>query len=286
MVSSDSDAPYQFTLSGLSLGAQQLEARVFDSGNAISYGIANIAVVSSTPTSTVPSKPDVDSITSSTPKLSGLTTVNALITIYNNGVNIGAVTANGSGNWSYTVTPPLAAGTHVFTVTSTAPSATESAPSPGTIVTVSSGGGGGGGGGGAGGGSSTTPEKPAVSDPTSSTPTLSGITTPNALITIYDNGIKIGSVTADGLGKWSYTVSPPLSAGTHVLTVTSTAPSASESAPSLGETITVSGGGTTPSAPSSSEKSSSCGLGSALAFILLFTGVWWQTLIRIEGNNK
>ena len=260
-------SPYSFTLTNLVAGAHSLEARVTDNTGAISYAVNTIASKTA-----VLLKPDITSPTTSSatvgvpftytimannsPTSFGASGLPASLSISGNVVS-GTFTA--SGSFTFTVTATNDAGTDSQLVNST--------------VSVS-------------GGGSTTPAKPAVDNFTSSTPTLSGTTTANALITIYDNGVKIGTVTANGSGIWTYTVAPPLSAGIHVLTVTSTAPSAAESAPSLGETITVSGGSTTPSAPSSGEKSSSCGLGRALAFFLLFTGLWRQTLVRAERKNK
>jgi hypothetical protein len=39
------------------------------------------------------------------------------------------------------------------------------------------------------------------------TPSFSGTTEGNALITVYDNGKQIGQIAADGTGSWNYT--PP-----------------------------------------------------------------------------
>ena len=53
------------------------------------------------------------------PTLNGTTEANARVDIYDNGSFVISVTADGSGNWSYTPTTALAQGTHSFTITAT-----------------------------------------------------------------------------------------------------------------------------------------------------------------------
>ena len=53
------------------------------------------------------------------PTLNGITEANARVDIYDNGSFVTSVTADGSGNWSYTPTTALAQGTHSFTITAT-----------------------------------------------------------------------------------------------------------------------------------------------------------------------
>ncbi|ENX12201.1 hypothetical protein F895_03128 [Acinetobacter sp. CIP 64.2] len=53
-------------------------------------------------------------------------------------------------------------------------------------------------------------------------PTLSGIGEAKALLTVYDNGQPIGTVTVGDNGKWSFNVNQDLSLGTHKITLTLT----------------------------------------------------------------
>ncbi len=138
--SSDSFSPYKFTLSSLAAGNYTLEARAYDGASGFTSRYITISVIGSTPPPSVPpppAKPAISSTTSSTPTLSGTTSPNAIITIYDNGAKIGSATADSSGKWSYTVLPPLAEGAHIITVTAKFSGGAESAPSPSVTVTVS-----------------------------------------------------------------------------------------------------------------------------------------------------
>ncbi|MDE4081434.1 MULTISPECIES: Ig-like domain-containing protein [Enterobacter cloacae complex] len=54
------------------------------------------------------------------------------------------------------------------------------------------------------------------------TPTLSGSAAPGDVVSILDNGKVIGTVKADGSGKWSFTPDTALADGKHTFTVTAT----------------------------------------------------------------
>ncbi|WP_395280388.1 Ig-like domain-containing protein [Enterobacter cloacae] len=54
------------------------------------------------------------------------------------------------------------------------------------------------------------------------TPTLSGSAAPGDVVSILDNGNVIGTVKADGSGKWSFTPDTALADGQHTFTVTAT----------------------------------------------------------------
>ncbi|MDR9466592.1 Ig-like domain-containing protein, partial [Pseudomonas aeruginosa] len=124
-----------------------------------------------------------------------------------NGNPIGQVTADGSGNWSFTPTTPLPNGT-VVNATATDASGNTSA---GSSVTVDS----------------VAPATPVI-NPSNGT-TLSGTAEPGSSVTLTDgNGNPIGQVTADGSGNWSFTPSTPLADGT-VVNATATDPAGNTS---------------------------------------------------------
>ncbi len=62
------------------------------------------------------------------------------------------------------------------------------------------------------------------------TPTLSGSAAANATVTLYDNGVFLGSVQASAAGEWSFTPENALSNGSHIFTA-----SASDAAGNLSE---------------------------------------------------
>ncbi|MBG6464658.1 BapA prefix-like domain-containing protein [Pseudomonas aeruginosa] len=126
-----------------------------------------------------------------------------------NGNPIGQVTADGSGNWTFTPSTPLPNGT-VVNATATDPSGNASPPASVTVDAVA-------------------PATPVV-NPSNGT-TLSGTAEPGATVTLTDgNGNPIGQVTAAGSGNWSFTPTTPLPNGT-VVNATATDASGNTSAP-------------------------------------------------------
>ncbi|MCO1808834.1 Ig-like domain repeat protein, partial [Pseudomonas aeruginosa] len=178
--------------------------------------LANGTVVNATasdPTGNTssPASVTVDSVAPAAPvvnpsngaEISGTAEPGATVTLTDGSGNpIGQVTADGSGNWSFTPTTPLPNGT-VVNATATDASGNTSA---GSSVTVDS----------------VAPATPVI-NPSNGT-TLSGTAEPGSSVTLTDgNGNPIGQVTADGSGNWSFTPSTPLADGT-VVNATATDP--------------------------------------------------------------
>ncbi|MBG7317782.1 BapA prefix-like domain-containing protein [Pseudomonas aeruginosa] len=160
-----------------------------------------------------PAPPTVDPSNGTT--LSGTAEPGATVTLTDgNGNPIGQVTADGSGNWTFTPSTPLPNGT-VVNATATDPSGNASSPASVTVDAVA-------------------PATPVV-NPSNGT-TLSGTAEPGATVTLTDgNGNPIGQVTADGSGNWSFTPTTPLPNGT-VVNATATDASGNTSA---GSSVTV-----------------------------------------------
>ncbi|MEI9884875.1 Ig-like domain-containing protein, partial [Atlantibacter hermannii] len=71
----------------------------------------------------------------STPTLSGEAEPGSTVVIYDNGTEIGSVTADENGNWSFTPATTLDDGEHAFTVNVTDPAGnTSPATAAGTIT--------------------------------------------------------------------------------------------------------------------------------------------------------
>ncbi|MBN7866571.1 BapA prefix-like domain-containing protein [Pseudomonas aeruginosa] len=166
--------------------------------------VVNVVARDAAGNSSPPASVTVDAVAPATPTvdpsngttLSGTAEPGATVTLTDgNGNPIGQVTADGSGNWSFTPGTPLANGTVVNATATDASGNT----SPGSSVTVDS----------------VAPATPVV-NPSNGT-TLSGTAEPGATVTLTDgNGNPIGQVTADGSGNWSFTPSTPLANGTVV----------------------------------------------------------------------
>ncbi|WP_085598804.1 Ig-like domain-containing protein [Pseudomonas sp. B10(2017)] len=143
--------------------------------------------------------------------LSGTAEPNSTVTLTDGSGNpIGQVTADGSGNWSYTPTTPLPDGTVINVVAQDAAGNT-SAPTSTTV-------------------DAQAPAAPVV-NPSNGT-TISGTAEPGSTVTLTDaGGNPIGQVTADGSGNWSFTPGSPLPNGT-VVNATATDATGNTSAPS------------------------------------------------------
>ncbi|MBG6781865.1 BapA prefix-like domain-containing protein [Pseudomonas aeruginosa] len=185
--------------------------------------VVNVVARDAAGNSSPPASVTVDAVAPATPTvdpsngttLSGTAEPGATVTLADgNGNPIGQVTADGSGNWTFTPSTPLPNGT-VVNATATDPSGNASSPASVTVDAVA-------------------PATPVV-NPSNGT-TLSGTAEPGATVTLTDgNGNPIGQVTADGSGNWSFTPTTPLPNGT-VVNATATDASGNTSA---GSSVTV-----------------------------------------------
>ncbi|HBO2037551.1 TPA: BapA prefix-like domain-containing protein, partial [Pseudomonas aeruginosa] len=185
--------------------------------------VVNVVARDAAGNSSPPASVTVDAVAPATPTvdpsngttLSGTAEPGATVTLTDgNGNPIGQVTADGSGNWTFTPSTPLPNGT-VVNATATDPSGNASSPASVTVDAVA-------------------PATPVV-NPSNGT-TLSGTAEPGATVTLTDgNGNPIGQVTADGSGNWSFTPTTPLPNGT-VVNTTATDASGNTSA---GSSVTV-----------------------------------------------
>uniref|UniRef100_UPI00053EBDC7 Ig-like domain-containing protein n=1 Tax=Pseudomonas aeruginosa TaxID=287 RepID=UPI00053EBDC7 len=150
--------------------------------------VVNVVARDAAGNSSPPASVTVDAVAPATPTvdpsngttLSGTAEPGSSVTLTDgNGNPIGQVTADGSGNWTFTPSTPLPNGT-VVNATATDPSGNASSPASVTVDAVA-------------------PATPVV-NPSNGT-TLSGTAEPGATVTLTDgNGNPIGQVTADGSG--------------------------------------------------------------------------------------
>ncbi|CDZ76026.1 Exoglucanase B precursor [Legionella massiliensis] len=179
-----------------------------------------------------------ESTNDSTPTLTGTAEAGSTVRIYDNGTLIGSVTADSTGNWSFTPSTPLANGAHSLTVTATDAAGNVSTPTAAFGFTVDT----------------TAPAIPIIAGLTDnvapvtglispggstndSTPTLMGTAEPGTLISVYDGNTLLGTTTTDSIGNWSFT--PTLADGSHSLTVTATDAAGNVSSPTATLAFTV-----------------------------------------------
>ncbi|WP_153655721.1 Ig-like domain-containing protein, partial [Pseudomonas aeruginosa] len=173
--------------------------------------VVNVVARDAAGNSSPPASVTVDAVAPATPTvdpsngttLSGTAEPGSSVTLTDgNGNPIGQVTADGSGNWTYTPSTPIANGTVVNVVAEDA--AGNSSP-PATVTVDSS-----------------APPAPVINP--SNGVVISGTAEAGATVTLTDaGGNPIGQVTADGSGNWSFTPGTPLANGT-VIVATATDP--------------------------------------------------------------
>ncbi|OAE47742.1 Ig-like domain repeat protein [Enterobacter cloacae] len=157
------------------------------------------------------------------PQLTGTAEAGSTVTIYDNGIAIGTAVVGSNGSWSFTPSVNLSEGSHQLTVRATDVAGNTGPASPAFTVTVDV----------------TTPPAPTgfiVNDDTGglkgaitagqvtdeSQPRLTGRGEPGSTITVYDNGVAIGSTTVLPNGTWSITPTTPLAEGAHSITLRET----------------------------------------------------------------
>lgn len=171
------------------------------------------------------------------PTLSGSGTNGETITIYDGNTPIGQVQVI-NGSWSFTPPTGLGEGSHNLTITATDAAGNTSVASDPFVVVVDT----------------TPPVAPTIASATDdsepqtgvignggstndTTPDFSGSGEEGSTITVYDNGVKIGTAQVTN-GSWSFTA-PTLATGSHVITVTATDAMGNVSAPSAAYTVNV-----------------------------------------------
>ncbi|PZX55697.1 hypothetical protein LV85_00922, partial [Algoriphagus chordae] len=184
---------------------------------------------------------NTDNITSdNTPTFIGTAEPNSLVSLQSN-VNgtLGAVTADGSGNWSFTPGIPVADGGHEITAVSTDNAGNSSIASASLQIEIDT----------------QAPPIPSVPDLLSGddsgisdsdnitnevTPTIEGLAEAGSTVVISSTiDGELGTTSVNASGQWSYTTVTNLSVNKHDITVTANdvAGNSSASSASLGLTI-------------------------------------------------
>lgn len=177
-----------------------------------------------------------DSKTNATlPTLTGTAAAGSVVNLYGNGIALGSGTADGAGQWAVTATTALADGTWTMTA-KTVSSGMESAASGEFLLTVDA----------------TAPTAPTLSYTPGSdsgrsssdgitnvnTPTVTGTAEAGSTVTLYLDGVSVGTTTASGVGAWTITT-PTVSQGSHTLTARAVDTAGNTSNASAALTLTV-----------------------------------------------
>ncbi|MGG9034179.1 Ig-like domain-containing protein [Enterobacter hormaechei] len=249
----DANGVWSFTTGTLANGSHTWTATATDAAGNVSPASPGFTLVVDT---TAPAAPvitqaidDVGTITGAIgsgqttndplPRLVGTSEPLATVNIYEGTTLVGTGTADANGNWTVDITVPLGTGSHTFTAEATDQAGNTGAPSADFSLTIDT----------------TPPALPVLTSITDDVgnaatpvanggltndarPTLTGTAEAGATVTIYDNGVQIGTAVATG-GAWSFTPSTPLADGPHNLTFSATDAVGNASAQTGGYTINV-----------------------------------------------
>ena len=164
--------------------------------------------------------------------LTGTAPANSTVNIFDGTKQLGAVTANSSGVWSYT-TAALADGGHSFTATDIVGGTTSSPSSPFSITL-----------------DTVAPAKPVIAFFSTDSGTvgdgitndhtlaLTGTAEANSKVSVYDGAMLLGTATTNASGAWSYTTGTLLDA-THSFSATATDAAGNASTASTALVVTV-----------------------------------------------
>ena|GEM_PF-3059758 len=204
---------------------------------------------------TAPTPPTIVSAASSTsvtnviyssglhPVINGTAENNSSVTIYNSENQLGTVTANSAGAWTYTPSANMELGTYTITAKATDAALNQSAISATVTMIIDN----------------QPPAAPVITGVAGNTqvtsaiytnnlvPGISGTAENNAAVSIYHGDNTLGVTTANGSGSWAFTPSTNLTAGTYTITTKATDPASNQSSASA--TVTMIVDTTAPAAP-------------------------------------
>lgn len=153
------------------------------------------------------------------PTLSGTTAANATISVYDGATQIGTTTADGQGAWAFTPASPLAQGPRSLTVTATDTLGNVTPPSAPFVVVIDT----------------LAPTAPAIGTiaddvapalgsiapggiTDDARPTITGTADANSVVTVFRNGVPLGTTNADASGGWTFTPVTALPQGSATFT--------------------------------------------------------------------
>jgi hypothetical protein len=181
------------------------------------------------------------------PTLTGTADPGTTISIFDNGNLIGTASADGAGAWSFTPTTPLTPGLHALTVTATDAVGNQSAATAPFNLTVDT----------------APPAAPVITGATDDVgvgsaianggftddalPLLTGTAEPNSTVSIFNNGVLLGTAAASETGAWTFTPLSPLADGPNSFTAVARDPAGNVGGTSAAYVVTVDT--TPPSAP-------------------------------------
>ena len=144
-------------------------------------------------------------------------------------MSVGTTASDGSGAWSFTPGVAWADATYSLTATATDAANNTSGLSNTVALTIDTG----------------VPAALVIVSPVTgtttsdNTPTISGTAEANSTVTVYRDGVSVGTTASDGSGAWSFTPGTSWADGTYSLTATATDAANNTSGPSNTVVLTI-----------------------------------------------
>ncbi|MDP1825371.1 MAG: Ig-like domain-containing protein [Archangium sp.] len=206
-----SACPTPATFTGLAAGSHTLEVRAVDGASTDPTPASRTWIVdTSAPSAPVVVTPaDQATIRVRTPRYSGTAEPGSTVLVSVDDREACRAIADSSGAWACTASDDLADGAHRVAAVALDAAGNASAPSmtnrfvvdiPAVVVTI------------------TSPASGTLTN--DGTPAISGTTNPGATVSVFIDGVLLGTVVADAAGVWTLTPAVAIADGTHALTAT------------------------------------------------------------------
>nr|WP_255408443.1 Ig-like domain-containing protein [Archangium sp. Cb G35] len=151
-------------------------------------------------------------VNTSAPVVSGTAEPGSTVTLFLDGRVVATVVASATGSWSFTLDVVLLTGSYSLTAQATDAAGNTSQQSPSHTFRVDL----------------EAPDAPVVMTPaqdavvTTQTPIISGRAEPGSTVTLFLDGVSVGSTTTHDTGTWSFTPGTALAQGRHAVTAQAT----------------------------------------------------------------
>jgi hypothetical protein len=246
----DGAGNWSFDTASLADGTHEFSAVATDAAGNASTASSTLTVEID---ATAPNAPTIDSFTNdsgtvgdgvtsdNTLTLTGTAESNARVTLFDGAAQIGTVTADGSGNWTFN-TATLSDGAHSFTAVASDAAGNESTSSSPLIATIDT----------------LAPSAPTItgfSDDTGTqgdgqtadnTLTFTGTAEAGATVNLFAGAVNVGQAVADGDGNWTVTTAA-MANGSYSFTAVATDIAGNSSFASTNTNVTINA--TAPNAP-------------------------------------
>ncbi|MFN6050575.1 MAG: Ig-like domain-containing protein, partial [Planctomycetia bacterium] len=201
-----------FNLTGVTSGSHNYTSTLTNTSSGLTSSPSPALVVDVS--TTIPTAPVITPLAitkNQTPTISGTAPANSTVTLTIGTGTPLTIMKDANGNWTYPPTTPLAQGTYVLSATATDVYGNISLASAPTNLVIDT----------------TAPTKPIITGigpdngvsttdkiTSANVLTLTGTAEANSVITVYDNGNKIGTTTTDSNGVWTF-ITPTLADGSN-----------------------------------------------------------------------